>query len=459
MATENNFSLLDLEGKLSQVDTQNLSTLLNQIRQIPSERPQKIVKIDLNAPQAEEKIRLLVENSNFLKVLAINGSDRNSLLKAIAAGAAGSTHQEITSKQMELVKQSIEQNCVLIDSKRLQNPHFLVLPPSQIAPKLERYQKGVELEIFESWRTHSFSASILDERWNLSNLAESLQQGSEQVSLIEEFSKILKQLSLKKTHRSSVGLEIIFNYCQMWYFNPKNFVRQNEVPNCCLAVLRTNAYSIKQALCSRLQSSLQLGEKTGGSYTFSQWLVDAIARLRKLEVNWELSRRENLRKAELAQNSYNGLWQKFKQEETKLGPKEKQLLSESVTRAIELHFHKLINAEAQSLAGQIIHELICELLLFKEKIVATDTIIYQIQGDLQHQLNSLLSSSLGEVPWTEEEIEQFEPVFNELKAKLIEKLGTFSNWGYLSKSQHKIILEEVSQQAQKIAWELLLSKY
>ena len=199
---------------------------------------------------------------------------------------------------------------------------------------------------------------------------------------------------------------------------------------------------------SNLQDSLKLWVR-GGSHTLSQWLERVIVRFREIEVEWEKSRQLALSKAQSSSTAYSNLINRVKQEEDKL-------VCESALRALKIRYRELINAEALSIAGLMVSELVEELIRFRERINATDTLLTRFQEKINQKMsegrNLDSNSRLGE------EIESARA--NAIRDCLVKKLGqSFSHWGNLSPTEHEIILEEVLRQAGKIALSTIVSRY
>ena len=290
------------------------STLVAQIQEMSPE----IVAVDLSLNSGLDTIAFLAQNFTRLKILAINAKNKSSMLKAIALSASGSTRAEIAPGEWELVFQSLKQECVLVDSKRAENPHFIVLPKSQIRQKLEKWQYWIGIEMINFWRAELFPYSVSLEtcllELGIPKFLVYLTRGQGEFSISKELDRIFESFCLQKNHKSlATKLESHSAFLSKWYFN-EAFTISNYTPNCCLATIRANFRACKKASVFKLQKLLQLWKKAG-SYTLSQWLEEVISSLKKKEIDFLNTRQEALTRANFSQTAYQNLVKKLKADE------------------------------------------------------------------------------------------------------------------------------------------------
>ena len=250
---ERQFSFLEQDLKsINALSSQ--SALIAQIEEMSPE----VVVVDLSMSEVEDTIQFLAQNFPQVKILAINALNKAVILEALAIGASGSTRAEITEEEMNLVLQSLEQECVLFDSKRASNPHFLVLPPSQIAEKLETWRYWVGIEILNYWRGEPFPFQMsLDACWQelgVKDLVLHLNKSTGKLPIRKELDRVFESLCFKKHQEATLGhkLQNIEDSLRNWYFN-EDFTAVNGTPQCCLAIIRDNARNFKKVSVFKLQ--------------------------------------------------------------------------------------------------------------------------------------------------------------------------------------------------------------
>ena len=288
------------------------SALNAQIQEMSPE----VVAVDLSVADANKTLGALAECSTDSKILAINAPNKAVMLSAIAIGASGSTKAEISPYEFKLVLQSLELECVLVDSKRSENPHFLVLPKSsQIAKKLDSMQYLIGIEILNYWRTESFPYSLTVPaclvELGLSNLFLFLERGTGKTSITKELDRIVESLCQQKNYNTlAIRLKYIEGFLKNWYFNEKTFTSSHGASNCCLATININARQVRKLSVKKLQKFLFLWKKAG-SYTLCQWLEELISSLKTMEVEFEQTHQEALKIASFSQSAYQNWYKKI----------------------------------------------------------------------------------------------------------------------------------------------------
>jgi len=448
---ERQFSFLKPELKSINV----LSTESALTAQIEEMTPE-VVAVDLSMTEAEDTIRFLTQNFPQLKILAINAPDKALILEALARGASGSTRAEITEEELQLVLQSLEQDCVLFDSKRASNPHFLVLPRGQIAEKLETWQYWVGIEILNYWRGEPFPFQMsLDACWQelgVKDLVLHLNKSTGKLPIRKELDRVFESLCFKKHQEATLGhkLQYIEDSLSNWYFN-ENFTAVNGTPQCCLAIIRDNARKFKKVSVFKLQKLLKLWSK-GGSYTLSQWLEEVVSHLKRKEVEFEKTRQSALTRASSVRSAYQNLAEK-------LWSGQQLPDFDSALRALIIQYHDIILAEISGAASQIIGELLDELYSCRERVIATDNLLYRCQEELEAKMNEGLGDScLPERGWSEVEVKRL--ALRSIRSDLERKLGkSLNSWGNSPQIKRQTIQDEVLKFSRNLALKLILEQY
>ena len=428
------------------------SALTAQIEEISPE----VVAVDFSMSETEDTIRFLAKNFPQLKILAINALNKAVMLEALARGASGSTTAEISEEELQLVLQSLETECVLFDSKRASNPHFWVLPPSQIADKLETWQYWAGIEMLNYWRGEPFpfpmSLDACLQELGVKNLVLHLNKSTGQLPITKELDRVFESLCLKKHQEATLGhkLQYIEDSLSNWYFN-ENFTAVNGTPPCCLAIIRDNARNFKKVSVFKLQKLLKLWSKAG-SYTLSQWLEQVISCLKRKEVEFEKTRQSALTRASSVRSAYQNLVEKFWSEQ--------QLPDfDSALRALILHYQDIILAEISGAASQIIGELLDELYSCRERVIATDSLLYYCQEDLEARMNEGFGDSLlPEKAWSEVEVKRL--ALGSIRRDLEQKLGKSLNyWGNSPQIKGQTLQDEILKLSRNLALKLILEQY
>jgi hypothetical protein len=399
----------------------------------------KIATIDLRGQNAIAEVTSAAKE---FSVIAIEAEDRLSAIAALIAGADAVTFSAITPLEMDLVRKAVAKGYRIVDEKQTATPHFLVFPQIKIAAKIKELQFRIAMEIFNYWRGEPFVRIPQLEQLGLGNLILSLKQKSG-ISLEEELARIVESLKHKQMERRDllVHIEMVL---ENWFFSERAFILEDDTPNCCLAVLKANASQIMGAILTSLKKFSEL-ENRSGSYTRIQWLLKTIASLRNIEVKYEREYQLEERKIHLSSQAYQRLQQKLNLED--------RYLTESLN-SLNFRYQKIIHARTLLIASQIISSLIYLLIEDKNKILATDTLLYQLQEQLARQLenyHNLTDSSVLDYS----KIELFE--ISQYRDRLTMKLGKpFNEWGFLSEDKQEILLKEVVRRSLRIAWEMII---
>lgn len=427
------------------------STLVAQIQEMSPE----IVAVDLSINSGLDTISFLAQNFIRLKILAINAKDKSSMLKAIALGANGSTRAEIAPGEWELVFQSLKQECVLVDSKRAENPHFIILPKSQIEQRLEKWQYWIGIEMIDFWRAELFPYNLSLEscflELGIPKFIVYFTQGQGKFSIFKELDRIFESLCLKNNDKSlATKLESHSSVLSEWYFN-EIFTTSNNNPNCCLAMIRANVRACKKASVFKIRKLLNLWQKAG-SYTLSQWLEEVISSLKKKEIDFLKTRQEALTRASFSKIAYQNLVKKLKADE-------QQYYFDSALRALKLQYVDTIRAEVNQAASQIIGELLDELYAYAQKVTSSDTFIYSIQEKLQIKISQGYGDTLlPDLSWSEAEVKRFS--FVDIRRDLENYWGKSINyWGDFSSDEHEIIQLKILELSRNLALSLILEQY
>lgn len=400
----------------------------------------KIVTIDLSSQDAIASIKFAVERS---RVIASEARNTTMAVAALIAGADAVTYVEITPSEIELVRSAINRDCIIADT------HFLVFPKTKILAKLERAQNQIALEILNYWRSQPFDSPPTIEQLSLSDNLEELEEKlpnkikqKNGASIDCELEAIIENVKYKKIDLTDL-LDHTEIFLEKWHFD--------NTDNCCLAIFKANAHSITEAILTDSIKTCQLWNNSG-SYTLSKWLSATVSRLKALEIKYERNYQLFQDKFYSASNSYRILRNISEQEE-----KKSRKTFESAINALKLRYKELITARTQLMAGQIISQTIYSLEKYSNKIIATDTLLYQLSVDLHNKEEECSNDSIF-VGLSVSQIEQFGIL--PYRDRLTMRLGKpFHQWGSLRTDKQEILKQEISKKAYTIAWEVIIAQY
>ncbi|WP_036488280.1 hypothetical protein [Myxosarcina sp. GI1] len=417
----------------------------------------EVVALDLASTQAQanDDLEILTQNFSQIKILAINAPNKAMMLKAIEQGASACTNAEISYDEMKLVLQTLHQECVLVDSKRLE-PYFIVIPKSKIAPKVEKWQFGTGIELINYWRSepcpYALSIETFLREIGVDNFVIYLKKGRSKFTIVKELERITESLCQDNRH-GSLGkkLEHTEKSLAKWFFNPEKYTDENCLPNCCLAVVRSNARQIRKLSVVKIQKLFKLWDRAG-SYTLSQWSNKTISSLKKWEINFEQTRQQAINRLYLSKTAYQNLSNKLKKDEAEQD-------FESAIRALMLQYKDLIRAEVLGAASQIAGELIEELCIYRKQVLTTDTLLFSFQKALQNKLDTIANDpTLPEVYWTEAELKRLD--IPSIRANFEKSLGKpLNQWGSLPKEKHETINKKILDRSRKLSLKLILERY
>ena len=408
-----------------------------------SELPPEVVTVDLAFPEAKNQISFVAQSEARKLILAVNACDKEEMLEAIALGASGSTSKEIEEGEMQLVLESLQQECLLVDAKRKDFPHFLVLPKTEILSKLEQYQYVLGAEIINYWRGQSFPvpvtiASMLKvlgiARWT--NYLETGQK----FSLTEELDRLISGLRQNKEQENLVQkLEYINKFVETWYFK-----------RVCPTV-NSKARDLRKRSISKFKKISLLWTK-GGSYTLSAWLEEAISSLKVIETELEEKRQEALKRSNSALVASQKLTKKLQQDL-------RQEDFESALRGLKFRYQEMMTFEIAGAASQILTEVIELLEAQRQEVIASDNLLYGFQEKLQRQKEALgKDCTIPESIWSGEELEGHG--VSVVRQKLEQEIGKSLNYlGKLSIEKHETIYLKILKKSRKLALNLILKSY
>lgn len=392
----------------------------------------RIITINLKQQDAIALIKTVTERS---LVIASEVRDRTMAIDALIAGADAVTFLEIEPEEMLLVRKAIAKGYTIVDRRQFPTRHFLVFPRHKIKAKLERWQKAIASEIFNYWRGMPLKSSVTAESWSLTNLVAQIGLKSG-IPLENELARIIESLSRKRItnqHDLLAHIEIVLN---KWYCGQTLFL-EDGTPNCCLAILKTNTSQLIEAILAELEQSYPSWGGSG-SYTLSQWLSGLISELRAFEAAAEQEHQAAFQKINSALNDDKEL------KRLDLAVAENFT---SVLESLEFQYLERIKARSVLLAGEIIARSISALLIYREKAIANDCFLYQLQEHFSD------GDSLDLLDLTKIEFFQL----SQYRDRLTMKLGkSFIDWGELSQDKQEILKTEVLAKAERITWELII---
>ena len=426
------------EGKFSFLDEKpsKITPIASRVPKSPknSEFPPEVVTVDLAFPEAKNQIMFLAQNEARKLILAVNALDKEEMLEAIACGASGSTSKEIGEQEMQLVLQSLQQECVLVDAKRKNCPHFLVLPKTEILSKLEQYQYVLGTEIINYWRGQSFPVPVtiasMMKVLGIDQWTNYLETG-QKFSLTEELDRVTSSLRQNKEQENLVKkLEYISQFVETWHFK-----------RVCPTV-NSKARDLRKRSISKLKKLSLLWTK-GGSYTLSVWLEEAISSLKVIETELEERRREAFERSNLTLVPLQKLKKKLQQEL-------QQEDFESALRGLKIRYQEMITFEVAGAASQILTEVIEVLEAQRQEVITSDTLLYAFQEKLQRQQEVLgKNCSRAESIWSGEELEG--NGVSLVRQKLEQEIGKSLNyWGKLSIEKREIIYLKILKKSRKL---------
>lgn len=412
---------------------------------------EEVVTVDLSFPEAKKRINSLVRSKAQKPILAIKAINKAEMLEAIKLGASASTTSEVSLEETRLIYESLKQKCILIDSVRIENPHFLVLPQSQIADKLKQWQYLITIEILNYWRAEPFPFVItIDSLLNelkVSNWLMYLGKEQGKISLTKELERLIESLSKDNKFTDNYhNFEYIDEFITTWYYGS---YFDSNIP--CRGRIELISKNITKLVISKIKKLMNLWSKAG-SYTLSSWLEEVVLNLQKQKLDFEQQKQEASEKLESILAATEKLSNKLERERNQDDFK-------YAIRALKFQYKEIINIEILSQASLITMKLIEQLENFKTQVTATDFLIYDWQEKLQiHCHQNKNSYSQLQLPWTKEKIEKLS--LDSFRRELeIDLQHLFVDWAILTEKEQDIIYSKILKKSNDIALKLFLEQY